>query len=103
MSAVIDELRRIDAPALAAVRGHELSSKLAALPGVASVRGRGLLLGVELAGGDAKAVCLELIGAGLVTNAVTDTALRLAPPLTVTSTAIDEAVAILGGVLEKRA
>ena len=103
VSAVINELRRIDAPALAVVRGGELSLKLAALPGVASVRGRGLLLGVELVGGDAKAVCLQLIEAGLVTNAVTDTALRLAPPLTVSSTAIDEAVAILAGVLESRA
>jgi acetylornithine/succinyldiaminopimelate/putrescine aminotransferase len=103
VSAVIDELRRIDAPALAAARGRELSSKLATVPGVASVRGQGLLLGVELAGGDAKAVQLELLAAGLVTNSVTDTALRLAPPLTVSSAEIDEAVAILGAVLEQRA
>ncbi|MEQ1872237.1 MAG: acetylornithine/succinylornithine family transaminase [Ilumatobacteraceae bacterium] len=102
-SAVIDELRRIDAPALAATRGRELSSQLAALPGVASVRGMGLLLGVELVGGDAKAVQLELLAAGLVTNAVTETALRLAPPLTVSSAEIAEAVAILGSVLEERA
>ena len=103
VSAVIDELRRIDAPSLAVAKGHDLSSKLAALPGVASVRGRGLLLGVELAGGAAKEVYLQLLAAGLVANAVTDTALRLAPPLTVTAGEIDEAVAILGAVLESRA
>ncbi len=102
VSSVIDELRRIGAPALAAASGLELSTKLAALPGVASVRGQGLLLGIELTSGDAKAVCSELLKAGLVTNAVTDTALRMAPPLTVSTAEIDEAVAILDGVLKAR-
>jgi len=102
VSAVIDELRRIDAPALAAARGLELSAKLAAIAGVESVRGRGLLLAVELAGGDSKTVQADLLAAGLVTNAVTATALRLAPPLTVSSAEIDEAVAILAGVLKAR-
>ena len=102
VSAVIDELRRIDAPSLAVSRGRELSSKLEAVPGVASVRGRGLLLAVELADGRAKEVQRELLAAGLVTNAVTETALRLAPPLTVSSAEIDEAVSILDGVLKAR-
>jgi len=102
VSAVIAELRLIGAPALAAARGSELSSKLSAVPGVASVRGRGLLLAVELAGGDAKAVCQELLAAGLIVNGVTETALRLAPPLTVSSAEIDDAVAILRAVLEER-
>jgi len=102
VSAVIDELRRIDAPALAAARGLGLSAKLAAIAGVESVRGRGLLLAVELAGGDSKTVQADLLAAGLVTNAVTATALRLAPPLTVSSAEIDEAVAILAGVLKAR-
>ena len=102
VSAVIDELRRIDAPSLAASRGRELSSKLEAVPGVASVRGRGLLLAVELADGGAKEAQRELLAAGLVTNSVTETALRLAPPLTVSSAEIDEAVSILDGVLKAR-
>lgn len=102
VSAVLDELRRIGAPALAASRGRELAAKLAALPGVASVRGQGLLLGVELVRGDAKAVQAASLAAGLVTNAVTDTAVRMAPPLTVSCAEIDEAVAILSNVLEAR-
>jgi 4-aminobutyrate aminotransferase-like enzyme len=36
---------------------------------------------------------------GLVTNAVTPTALRLAPPITVSDDEIDEAVGILAEVL----
>jgi predicted acetylornithine/succinylornithine family transaminase len=100
VSAVIAEMRRIDAPALAAQRGAFLRSRLEALPGVASVRGHGLLLAAELDGGrDAKAVYTELLGRGLVVNPVTATALRLAPPITVSEAEIDEAVSIMAEVL----
>ena len=100
VSAVIDEMRRIDAPSLAAVRGDYLRARLEAVPGVVSVRGRGLLLAAELeAGRDAKAVYAELLARGLVTNPVTATALRLAPPLTVSEAEIDEAVGLVAEVL----
>ncbi len=100
VSAVIAQMKMIDAPALAARRGVYLRDRLSALPGVADVRGQGLLLAVELAGGrDAKAVYSELLERGLVTNAVTATALRLAPPITVSEAEIDEAVALIAGVL----
>jgi len=102
VTAVLDELRRIDAPWLAARRGAELTTKLSQLPGVAGVRGTGLLLAVELSPGiDAKAVYQQLLANGLVTNAVTATALRLAPPFTVADTEIDEAVAIMHTVLQE--
>jgi acetylornithine/N-succinyldiaminopimelate aminotransferase len=101
VSAVIDEMRRIDAPGLAAKRGEYLSARLAELPGIASVRGRGLLLAAELeGGGDAKAAYSNLLEIGLVTNAVTPTSLRFAPPLTVTEAELDEAVAMVGEVLK---
>jgi acetylornithine/N-succinyldiaminopimelate aminotransferase len=101
VSAVIDEMRRIDAPTLAAARGAYLAGQLAALRGVASVRGRGLLLAAELTeANDAKVVYGELLARGLVTNAVTPTSIRFAPPLTVTDAEIDEAVAIVAGVLQ---
>ena len=80
-------------------KGAALAAALAALPGVASVRGRGLLLAAELEGGDATAVQRQLLAAGLVTNAVTPTALRLAPPLTVTDAELAEAVAMIAEVL----
>ena len=48
VNAVIGEMRRIDAPALAAEQGARLAPALAALPGVSEVRGRGLLLAAEL-------------------------------------------------------
>ncbi len=100
VSAVIAEMRRIDAPSLARSRGAYLRAQLETLPGVAFVRGQGLLLAAELADGrDAKAVYNELLGLGLVTNPVTATALRLAPPLTVSESEIDEAIAIMRQVL----
>ncbi len=100
VSAVIDEMRRIDAPALARTQGAKLRDGLAALAGVASVRGEGLLLAAELADGrDAKAVYTELLHSGLVTNAVTPTSLRFAPPLTVSDAEIAEALAMVGQAL----
>ena len=90
----------MDAPAVAAARGAELAAALGALPGVARVRGAGLLLAAVLRDGrDAKPVAAEALRRGLVVNAVAPDALRLAPPLTVSSAEIAEAVAILAGVL----
>jgi len=100
VSAVIAEMRAIDAPTLAATKGQYLRDRLATLPGVANVRGQGLLLAAELAGGrDAKAVYTDLLARGLVTNAVTATALRLAPPLTVSEAEMDEAVTMIAEAL----
>jgi predicted acetylornithine/succinylornithine family transaminase len=98
--AVLAEMRRIDAPALARARGAELGAKLVTVPGVSSVRGAGLLLAAELdEGRHAPTVQAELLARGLVTNAVTPTALRLAPPITVSSDEIDAAIAIMIEVL----
>jgi acetylornithine/N-succinyldiaminopimelate aminotransferase len=97
--AVLDELARIDAPALAARTGARLASALAATPGVKEVRGYGLLLAAELEGHDAKQVNATLLERGLVANAVTPTAIRFAPPLNVTDDHVAEAVAILAEVL----
>jgi predicted acetylornithine/succinylornithine family transaminase len=99
--AVLDVMEAEDAPGRAARAGERLTAALATLPGVANVRGVGLLLAVELAPGlDAATVARACLDAGLVVNAVTPTALRLAPSLLVTDAELDEATAILRGVLE---
>ena len=99
--AVISEMRAMDAPAVAVAKGARLRAALEAIPAVKEVRGLGLLLAVELGeGADAKAVYTTLLQRGLVTNAVTGTALRLAPPLTVSDAEIDEAVSMIREVLE---
>jgi acetylornithine/N-succinyldiaminopimelate aminotransferase len=98
--ATIAEMERIDAPSLARSRGAYLREQLATVPGVVEVRGAGLLLAAQLRDGlDAKAVYSELLAAGVVVNPVTSTALRLAPPLTVTESEIDEVISIMKQVL----
>jgi len=77
--------------------GERLAGLLAELPFVASVRGRGLLVGAELApGADAFELARRALAQErLVINATGPTSLRLEPPLIVTAQQIDEAVARL--------
>lgn len=99
--ATILEMQRIDAPRLATEKGALLTQLVSKLDNVSHVRGLGLLLGVELAPGiDAKQVQLSLLELGLVTNAVTASALRLAPPITVTTDEIHEAVSMIASALK---
>lgn len=100
--AVLEVMERERAPELAEAAGARLRRALASLPRVIEVRGLGLLLAAELDGLDARAVARACLDAGLVVNGVTPTALRLAPPLLVSDEEIDEAVAILNGVLEEQ-
>jgi predicted acetylornithine/succinylornithine family transaminase len=98
--AVLEQMTALDAPALAARAGDRLCAQLRAIPGVADVRGMGLLVAAELEPGrDAGSVALACLDAGLVINAVTPTALRFAPSLLVSDDEIDAAVAILTEVL----
>ncbi|MFP5320750.1 MAG: acetylornithine/succinylornithine family transaminase [Acidimicrobiia bacterium] len=102
--AVLAEMRRLDIPAVARKAGDRLRRALLDLDAVTEVRGLGLLLAAELdvdrVGRDSKAVAAELLDRGLVVNAVTPTALRLAPPLTVADEEIDEAVSLIAAVLD---
>jgi acetylornithine/succinyldiaminopimelate/putrescine aminotransferase len=98
--AVLQVMEAEDAPGRARKAGEKLRRALEDTPGIASVRGLGLLLGAELEPGrDAKALNLELLHAGLVANAVTPTAIRFAPQLLVSDAEIDEAVSIIRSVL----
>jgi len=98
--AVLDVMEREDAPGRAARAGERLTKALRVLPGVTDVRGAGLLIAIELRpGADAPALARTCLDRGLVVNAVTPTALRLAPSLLVTDAEMDAAVSILEEVL----
>ena len=98
--ATLATMAEIDAPARATERGEELARQLAALDGVAAVRGAGLLRAAVLADGhDAPAIARAALAAGLVVNAPAANVLRLAPPLIVTAEECAEAVGILSAVL----
>jgi acetylornithine/succinyldiaminopimelate/putrescine aminotransferase len=66
---------------------------------VRSVRGAGLMRGLELAV-DAQPVIDTALKAGLLINRTAERVVRMLPPLTVSAKEIEEAVAILDGALE---
>ncbi|CAN5429854.1 acetylornithine transaminase [soil metagenome] len=102
--AVLAVMEAEDVPARATKAGATLTAALEALDGVAEVRGLGLLLAAELVDGiDARSVAAEALARGLVVNAVTPTALRLAPSLLISDVDIAEAAALLGDILSGQA
>jgi ornithine--oxo-acid transaminase len=88
----------------ALVQGDYLMSALRRMnhPAVVEVRGKGLLIGVEIdpAIASARTVCEALIDDGVLTKDTHHTVVRLAPPLTISNAQIDVAVAALGKVLD---
>ncbi len=100
--AVLDAVEAEGLVANAQAMGERLERGLRALPGVVDVRGAGLLRAVELAAGDAAGVASALHGEGVLVNAVTESALRIAPPLVIDGDQVDLAVAALARVLAAR-
>jgi len=64
------------------------------------VRGRGLMIGVDL-DADCKMVVEKALKKGLLLNNTGDHTLRLVPPLVVTKDQIDRGVKVLGEILEE--
>lgn len=92
----IEVLKRIDDAFLEEVnlKGEYIKTQLLKIPEVSDVRGRGLMIGIDLktksAGDVAKAVCLDGL---LILTA--KSALRMLPPLTITYDEIDKGLEIL--------
>ncbi len=97
--AVIDEIETRDLLTACRERSRQFMDALSVLPGVAEVRGRGLLLAVGLGGDHAAPVIDRALDAGLVVNAVRPDAVRFAPPLTITPDEVDMAVERFAGAL----
>jgi predicted acetylornithine/succinylornithine family transaminase len=98
--AVLQVMEAEDVPARATKAGAKLQGDLATVPGVKGVRGIGLLVAAELHDGlVAGEVASTALEAGLVVNAVTPTALRIAPSLLISDAELDEGVEILRQVL----
>lgn len=93
--AVLAVMEAEDVPARATAGGKRLSTALSGLDGVRNVRGLGLLLAAEITDADARLVVAAALERGLVVNAISPSAVRLAPSLLVSDVEIDEAVSLL--------
>jgi acetylornithine/N-succinyldiaminopimelate aminotransferase len=103
--AVIETIRDEQLLANAAEQGERIRSKLRALaegtPMVSDVRGRGLLIGVQLARPMAHELVLALLAEGVLATEAGPDVVRLSPPLVVGPEDVDAAVGALASVLER--
>jgi len=97
--AVLRVMEAEDVPGRAVRAGERFRDGLLGRPGVVTVRGLGLLLAVEL-DVDARLVAGELLARGVVVNAVTPTALRLAPSLLISDGEVDTGLAAIGAAID---
>lgn len=72
-------------------------------PAIKNVRGLGLWVGVEIDPeiASARHICEKLMAEGILTKETHETVVRLAPPLVITKSIIDDVVGKFGKVLEK--
>ncbi|WP_419917849.1 acetylornithine transaminase [Candidatus Poriferisocius sp.] len=98
--ATLEVMEELDLPTMAARAGQKMQAALRSLDGVAGVRGRGLLLGVDLAG---ERLATEVVAAGMAAGLLLGTAgttsLRIAPPLIIDDAEMDHGIAALDEVL----
>ncbi|WP_342319673.1 acetylornithine transaminase [Corynebacterium mayonis] len=93
----------VDKHMLAEVRrkGEKLAAALRPLPGVKTVRGRGLMLGVVLDKPVAKETVAAGYRTGVILNAPAPNVIRLTPPLVITDEDIDLAAARIAAALKE--
>jgi len=94
-------VRRVSEPAFleqVKEKGQYFVEKLTALPQVEAVRGRGLMLGIQLKDGDAHDVMVKCAEHGLLVLTAKDL-VRFLPPLTITMEDIDAGLEIFADVL----
>jgi acetylornithine/N-succinyldiaminopimelate aminotransferase len=103
--AVIDTIDSENLVENSRVMGEHLFGRLQEVAsrhdGVVDVRGKGLLIGVELAGDTAAGVADAALAEGLLVNAVTPSVIRLCPPLIVDAAQCDSAVDILDAAVAR--
>ena len=101
--AALDLLEQEQLARRAKEHGDHLMAQLRRLnhPAITEVRGKGLLIGVQIdpAFASARAVCEGLMNEGVLTKDTHHTVVRLAPPLVIDKAQLDEAVAALARVL----
>jgi len=71
-------------------------------PAIREVRGKGLLIGMELDSAfiSARTFCERLLERGILTKDTHDTVVRFAPPLIIEADEIDDALAVIRAVFD---
>ncbi|MEI6295434.1 MAG: acetylornithine transaminase [Actinomycetes bacterium] len=100
-NAAIDFIVKKDVLKKVATSGKYLKVMLAKVPGVAQVRGRGLLLGIVLDANVATAVASKAMSNGLLINAPSRNVIRIAPPLIVSKKELSEFVKVFARTLNE--
>jgi predicted acetylornithine/succinylornithine family transaminase len=93
---VIEEEKLVER---ARVIGQRLSDGINSL-GKGTARGRGAMQAFDLGTPDAAAFAAAALDKGVLVNALTDSAVRLTPPLVITNEEIDRALAVFKEVLD---
>jgi acetylornithine aminotransferase len=81
---------------------QQLREALATVPGVREVRGKGLMVGIELETAGTGLV-EDALAAGLLINLTGDNVIRLLPPLVISADEVTEITHILATLLRNRA
>jgi acetylornithine aminotransferase len=100
-NAVLDVIESKKLMQSAKVFEKKIKKSLSVVPGVSEVRGRGLLLGIELRTPIAKRVAAAMLEAGVIVNAANDQTIRIAPPLIVTAPQIEKFISIFKKVMKE--
>jgi acetylornithine/N-succinyldiaminopimelate aminotransferase len=103
--AVLDTIEREGLVDSAAKVGEHLTAAVEAIahPLITGIRGSGLLIGITLAQPVAARATAAALDAGYIVNDVAPDVIRLAPPLILTTTQVDELAAALPAILDAAA
>jgi acetylornithine/N-succinyldiaminopimelate aminotransferase len=103
--AVLDTIEREGLVDSAAKVGEHLTAAVEAIahPLITGIRGSGLLIGITLAQPVAARATAAALDAGYIVNDVAPDVIRLAPPLILTTTQVDEFAAALPAILDAAA
>lgn len=80
---------------------RKIKKSVSNISGVSEVRGRGLLLGIELNSPIAKQVATAMLDAGVIVNAANEQTIRIAPPLIVTMPQIEKFIMTFKKVMKE--
>ena len=100
-NAVLDVIESKNLMQSANLFEKKIKRSLTGTTGISRVRGRGLLIGIELTTPIAKKVATALLDAGIIVNAANDQTIRIAPPLIVTMPQIEKFITTFKKIMKE--